>query len=864
MKRIFLAVWCCWSLTGYSQTFSDNFSDGDFSDVWTGSSTAFLVNGTLQLQLQGDCASGGEDYLSAAVSTSDTATWECRITLGFDPSGSNNARFYLQSDNPDLGASLNGYYVRVGEDGSNDALKLYRQNGTTSTLLLSGTTGAVAVAPDVRIRVVRTSGDEWRLFADYSGGTDFVLEGFVEDPSPASGMYMGVYCDYTSTRCDDFYFDDFFAGPLFTDEDPPVLTGGTVLNASQLRIQFGEAVTPASAESESNYSLSGGFGNPLNAQIDADNPSRVVLTFADEFPNGATLTLECSDISDLAGNIAGLQVFEFSYYAVQPLDVLITEIMADPEPVVGLPAEEYLELWNATTLPIDLSGYTIADATSFSGAFPAFVLDPGVYVIITDIDNEDLYTSYGDVIGVDGLPSLNNTGDSLQVWNAEMVLVHQVNYSDSWYRNAIKEDGGYSLEMIDTQNPCQGADNWIASDAAIGGTPGQVNSVAASNPDEVAPELSSVFPLDPNTLQVVFSEVVVAGSITLDGFTVNNGIGVPVSFTFDGERTVALQLATPLAPGVVYVLECSGISDCSGNGISLGSAMEFGIPEPPEANDIVINEILFNPVTGGYDFVELYNRSNKLIDLSGLRLVELDVADTTNVLEFCAVSNTPRLLLPGQFFILTENIEGIITQYSPPMGMLFSEDNDMPNFPDDEGIALLETLSFTPIDRLQYNSDWHYALLEDEDGVSLERLNYELPSQDADNWHSAAEAVGFATPGRINSVFSSFTGSAAIFELEYPVFTPDGDAFRDVLVLSYQMPGVGYTANIQMYDLAGRPVATVASNLLLAESGLLTWDGITDEGEAAPMGIYMIFAEVFNLNGNVERHKLKCTLARRE
>ena len=92
---------------------------------------------------------------------------------------------------------------------------------------------------------------------------------------------MGVYCDYTSTRCDDFYFDDFFAGPLFTDEDPPVLTGGTVLNASQLRIQFGEAVTPASAESESNYSLSGGFGNPLNAQIDADNPSMVVLTFAD-------------------------------------------------------------------------------------------------------------------------------------------------------------------------------------------------------------------------------------------------------------------------------------------------------------------------------------------------------------------------------------------------------------------------------------------------------------------------------------------------------------------------------------------------------------------------------------------------------
>ncbi len=864
MKSLFSIVIVWWSITGFSQTFTDSFTDGDFSDAWSGSSLSFIVNGALQLQLQGDCTSGGEDYLSAAVSTSDTATWECRVTLGFDPSGSNNARFYLQSDNPDLTAGLNGYYVRVGEDGSSDALKLYRQNGTTSTLLLSGTAGAVAVAPDVRIRVVRTTGNEWRLFADYSGGTDFVLEGFVEDPAPAIGMYMGVYCDYTSTRCDDFYFDDFLAGPLFTDEDAPVLLGSSVLSAAQLSLDFNEAVDPASAEAETSYSLSGGFGNPINAQVDADDPSKVILTFADDFPNGVVLTLECSDISDLAGNIAGLQIVEFSYYAVQPLDVLMTEIMADPEPVVGLPAEEYLELFNATTLPVDLTGYSIADATSFSDPFPSFILGAGAYVIVVDIDNIDLYTSYGDVIGVDGLPSFNNTGDSLQLWSAESVLLHQVNYSDSWYANVIKEDGGYSLEMIDTQNPCQGAPNWIASDALIGGTPGQVNSVAASNPDEQSPGLVSVFPLDATTLQVVFDEVVVENSISISGFTISNGIGTPVSISFDGERTVTLLLAVSLETGVVYTLSCSGVSDCSGNAVALGGSLDFGIPEIPEANDVIINEILFNPVTGGYDFVELYNRSQKLIDLSALRLVELDVEDTTSVLEFCAVSTVPRLLLPGQFFILTENIENIIMNYSPPVGMLFSENSDMPNFPDDAGIAMIETLSFERIDRLQYTDDWHYALLEDEDGVSLERLNYDLPSQDADNWHSAAEAVGFATPGRFNSVFSTFTGGSAVFDLEYPVFTPDGDAFRDVLVLSYQMPGVGYTANIQVYDLEGRPVATMASNLLLAESGLLTWDGITDEGNAAPMGIYILFAEVFDLSGNVERHKLKCTLARRE
>ena len=39
--------------------------------------------------------------------------------------------------------------------------------------------------------------------------------------------------------------------------------------------------------------------------------------------------------------------------------VLITELMADPTPSVGLPPYEYVELWNAAGTPVDLSGWTL-------------------------------------------------------------------------------------------------------------------------------------------------------------------------------------------------------------------------------------------------------------------------------------------------------------------------------------------------------------------------------------------------------------------------------------------------------------------------------------------------------------------------
>ena len=160
--------------------------------------------------------------------------------------------------------------------------------------------------------------------------------------------------------------------------------------------------------------------------------------------------------------------------------VVITEIMADPTPVVGLPDAEYLEIFNRSPQPISLKGWRLGTAL-----LPDSVLGPGGYAILCARSKVPLLTPFGRVLGLTTF-SLANAGATLVLRNAKGQLIHSVAYKDTWWASNRRE-GGYALEMIDATSPCVEADNWRASTAAAGGTPGQPNAVAASNPDRAAP-----------------------------------------------------------------------------------------------------------------------------------------------------------------------------------------------------------------------------------------------------------------------------------------------------------------------------------------------------------------------------------------
>src|SRR4030095_1688382 len=142
------------------------------------------------------------------------------------------------------------------------------------------------------------------------------------------------------------------------------------------------------------------------------------------------------------------------------------------------------------------------------------------------------------------------------------------------------------------------------------------------------------------------------------------------------------------------------------------------------------------------------------------------------------------------------------------------------------------------IDELHYYDNWQFPLIDDPEGVALERINFDSPTQDSLNWHSAASTVGYGTPSYKNSQYTEQNIGDEV-TLSPQVFSPDEDGFNDLLSINYSFNAAGYTANVKIYDAEGREVRDLAHNLLLSQSGMFTWDGVTDKNEKALLGMYI-------------------------
>jgi len=323
-----------------------------------------------------------------------------------------------------------------------------------------------------------------------------------------------------------------------------------------------------------------------------------------------------------------------------------------------------------------------------------------------------------------------------------------------------------------------------------------------------------------------------------------------------GGTEVLIVLQDSLESSVAYELSVSGdVRDCIGNRLAAGSVL-IGLPEAAEAQDIVINEILFNPNTGGADFLELYNRSGKIIDLFELQMFNFAKmsGDTEGSVE------DKLLIFPGDYLVLSEDPDNIQLEYSVEQPARLVE-NDLPSFDDDAGNITLRWQGIT-LDSFDYTEDYHYPLLDDEDGVSLERVSPDAPTQDPGNWHSAASTAGFATPTAPNSQFFEQPGEFPnVINIPNTTFSPDGDGFEDILLIQYETSRPGYTLNLWVFDAVGREIIRLENNEILANRGTLKWDGVAADGSPARAGIYVLFFELFTPDGSVEREKRAVVLA---
>ncbi len=845
MKHYFLIPLLFFFGSVHSQI-NEDFTDGDFSTnpTWNGTTADYIINSSIQLQLNNTIAA--TSYLSTPhqLTTLSGKEWRIYVKQSFAGSGGNYGRVFLTADNSNLTLVQNGYYLQFGEALALDAIRLFKMVNGISTQICAGPDAQIVNSFVVSVKVIRSSSGLWSIHTDFTGGSTYTEIASGNDASNLIGPYFGMLCVYTSGNANKFYYDNIYVGNEIVDLSPPVLVSATAISALQIDVLFNEAVTSLSAENTNNYDILP-FQSAATAAIDLINPALVHITPLSPLQNGVSYTLLASSISDLAGNTAtNNQSAQFQYLVADSVvigDVIISEFFADPTPVIGLPEIEYVEIYNKSAKFFNLQGWKIGDASS-EGTIGAAWLFPGEYKILTATANVPLFT-LSSAVGTTSFPSLNNAGDDVVLKNNTGLILDKLSYTDDWYQDEIKRDGGFSLELINPNDPCSDKDNWIASNSSSGGTPGLINSVYDVSIDMEGPEIDLVLALAPNYLEFYFNEGMDSSSLALCTLTFDPSLTVQNKYVQGAYPSMmTIQLNENIMPSQLYNYTINPISDCWLN--SIGRNGEFILPELPRKGDLIINEILQNPKNGGQDWVELYNNSNKVINLKDWLFANFDDDTISN---FKSISSN-YLLKPNDFVVLGKDSSFVKQTYpfSVPGKFLYCE---LPTYDNDSSTVYI-IYNSEVIDQVSYLDTWHFKLLDNTDGVSLERIDPNGLSSSSFNWHSAAESIGFASPGRKNSQYLPELTNGN-FNLSSDLISPDNDGFQDVVQLNYQMSETGMLGKVTIYDDRGRLIRTICSNELLGTEGTLPWDGLTDNFVKASIGVYVLFFEAFSTNGSL-------------
>jgi hypothetical protein len=254
------------------------------------------------------------------------------------------------------------------------------------------------------------------------------------------------------------------------------------------------------------------------------------------------------------------------------------------------------------------------------------------------------------------------------------------------------------------------------------------------------------------------------------------------------------------------------------------------------------------------DFVELYNQSEKYIDLKGWSLGN----KTTEIM-----TEAPFLLEPKQFLAITQNFESLNNHYPGIEEARVLQVSRIPAFNDDEGEVKLYNADGRMLDYFQYHENFHSPFLKDVEGVSLERISFTGPSNDPANWQSAASTAGYATPGKMNSQhYAAFAESGEVV-VEPQVFDPGGDGNNNFTLIKCRFDEPGNMASIKVIDAVGREVKTIATHQSIGTEEVFKWEGESDNGQEVRMGYYIVYLEIYNAEGARKIYRKKVVVGGR-
>ncbi|MEW6194401.1 MAG: lamin tail domain-containing protein [Bacteroidota bacterium] len=425
-------------------------------------------------------------------------------------------------------------------------------------------------------------------------------------------------------------------------------------------------------------------------------------------------------------------------------DIVINEIMYAPTS----PEPEWIELYNRSAGTINLKDWEIGDNTSTVKISNSdLFLESNAYLVLSDNQIIDSLYEITSQLIVLGLPSFNNTGDDVILKSYTDRTIDSVKYNSNWGGS----EGGKSLERKDVNGSSLDSANWASANLTKGGTPGLSNSVV---PVQFDLNLSFIeaLPAEPivgDTIEI-FATVENIGTNDIGNYTVSFYEDVDGDSLADVEELFSEINNVGLAAGSSIIILSDIIAAESRaynfivvvtspediNPSNNQSSLSIDVAEiPADKYDLVINEIMYAPGGDEPEWVEIYNRSDRELNLNGWR-----IGDNSSTV---AISTGDYNLSPQDYLVITKD-SSIVNYYSHGIVLL---EKSLPVFSNTGDDVILRDNSNRTIDSLKYSSSWG----GNSGGRSLERIDVDASSTQSTNWGTSI-GNSRATPSLENSI----------------------------------------------------------------------------------------------------------------
>ncbi len=546
-----------------------------------------------------------------------------------------------------------------------------------------------------------------------------------------------------------------------------------------------------------------------------------------------------------------LVLLVFMINASLSAQVVINEIQAVP--FAGEP--EWIELYNISTTSVTLQTLRISDFAGNSVTTAQLRLSANGYAILTR-DTASLLARRkipheAVLVQLRQLPALNNDSDAVVLRSAEK-LIDSAFYATRWGRF------GVSLERIDVLTPALSSANFAASQAADGATPGRLNSIALLDVDArmvsitLNPDLSLAV-----TVENVGRQRLASVEISLYLDANGNALAEPTELVLrkplqnltPSERHTVLTTVQSLQHGAAF---CIAIAQTQGDKRNDNDTLRTQVFVPYPRGTMLVNEIMFEPLSGNAEWIELYNNSTSQHPLNLASWFVVDGRPDT--VRF----STQDFIVPMGGYAVIAFDSAFFRQYPLLKGASNVFCVNAPQFQlnnDADNIRLCEPSGFVQ-DSLEYSTKWHSNELASTRGRSIEKIAPLLPSVLGSSWASCGAPEG-STPTRVNSAALSIAPAG------YVVVEPNpfNRSRAEVCEIHYSLPYKQARLFAKIFDTSGVPVVEVANNQFSASEGTLRWDGRANS-RLLPQGAYILLFEAVDiLTGQSFSQKILLVLA---